>query len=136
MRLTVSKPLATLLRDWQPIQRFLHNPMTTQNVTHVSHLLHIRTSMLLKPQNVTSGYCCQLLPKQLSLPEYWALCKLCWVLLSSFWKWKKRCNKQTIGFKSANILRVLMDAWSHCCWLLTIHKPESVPCTNDKAPAL
>lgn len=131
MRHTVSKPLATLFRDCQPIQRFLHNPMTTQNVTQVSHLLHIGTSILLKPQNVTSGYRCQLLLKQLNLPEYRALCELCWLLVSSLWKRQKRCKKQTMGFKSANILRVLMDAWDHCCWSLTIYKPESVPCTND-----
>lgn len=47
-----------------------------------------------------------------------------------------RCNKQTMGFNSVSFLRVLMDAWVHCCWSLTIYKPESVLCTNDKALAL
>lgn len=61
-------------------------------------------------RTVTSSHCCQLLLKQLNLPEYWALCELCWLLVSSLWKRQKRCNKQTMGFKSANILRVLMDA--------------------------
>lgn len=61
-------------------------------------------------RTVTSSHCCQLLLKQLNLPEYWALCELCWLLVSSLWKRQKRCKKQTMGFKSANILRVLMDA--------------------------
>ena len=135
MRLTVSKPLATSLKDWQPIHSYTTQWPLKMWLKSATYYIYVHQCCW-KPQNVTSGYCCQLLPKQLSLPEYWALCKLCWVLVSSFWKRKKRCNKQTIGFKSANILRVLMDAWSHCCWLLTIYKPESVPCTNDKAPAL